>query len=56
MSARRASRNRVKEESPDVTSAESPDFTSAASPIKLSHESPLRDEYWQEHDSLLKKG
>ena len=53
-SAHRASRNRVKEESPDVTSAESPDVTSAASPIKPSHESPLRDEYWQEHDSLLK--
>ena len=42
-SARRAYRNRVKEESPDVTSAESPDVTSAASPIKPSHESPLRD-------------
>ena len=43
-----AYRNRIKEE-------ESPDVTSAASPIKPSHESPLRDEYWQEHDSILKE-
>ena len=40
-----AYRNRVKEESPDVTSA--------ASPIKSSHESPMRGEYWQEHESIL---
>ena len=48
----------ISAESPDVISAESPDRTLAASPI---YQSPLRDEhwqredYWQEHKSLVKE-
>ena len=47
-SARMAYQNRVKEESPDVTSA--------ASPIKSSHESPMRKNIGRSMSQFLQKG